>query len=131
MKEIIEIWRDVKGFEGLYRVSNLGRVKSFYGLKEKILKPGILNNGYYRVILCKQSVKKTYLVHRLVWETFNDTIPEGLQVNHINEIKTDNRLSNLNLMTQKENINWGTRNERIAKKTNKWEMLKTSFAVHA
>ena len=116
MKEIIEIWRDIPNYEGLYQISNLGRVKSFYGLKEKILKPGILNNGYYRVILCKQSIKKTYLVHRLVWETFNGTIPEGLQVNHLNEVKTDNRLSNLNLMTQKENINWGTRNERIAKK---------------
>ena len=116
MKEIIEIWKDIPNYEGIYQASNLGRVKSFYGLKEKILKPGILNNGYYRVILCKQSIKKTYLVHRLVWETFNGTIPEGLQVNHINEVKIDNRLSNLNLMTQKENINWGTRNERIAKK---------------
>ena len=55
----------------------------------------------------------------MVYEAFNGQIPEGLQVNHINEIKTDNRLENLNLMTAKENLNWGTRNERIAKKRSK------------
>ena len=110
-----EIWKDIKGFEGLYRVSNLGRVKSFYGLKEKILKPQIVR-GYYRVVLYKQSIKKNYSVHRLVWSTFNGQMPENMQVNHINEIKTDNRLENLNLMTAKENCNWGTRNERFAKK---------------
>ena len=116
-----EIWKDIKGFEGLYQVSNLGRVKSLkrpYGLKEKILKPWI-TRGYYQVELCKQSIKKAYLVHRLVWEAFNGQIPENMQVNHINEIKSDNRLLNLNLMTCKENINWGTGIERCAKKRSK------------
>ena len=114
-----EIWKDIKGFEGLYQVSNLGRVKSLkrpYRLKEKIKKPQMPNNGYYQVQLHKNSIRKWYQVHRIVWEAFNGTIPEGLQVNHINEVKTDNRLSNLNLMTAKENSNWGTRNERQAKK---------------
>lgn len=114
-----EEWRDIPNYEGFYQVSNLGRVKSFYGLKEKILKPGIPNNGYYQVELCKNSIRKFYMVHRLVWEAFNGQIPEGLQVNHINEIKSDNRLSNLNLMTAKENCNWGSRNERRAKKQSK------------
>ena len=121
MKEAIEIWKDIKGFEGLYQVSNLGRVKSLeridalgHRLKEKILKLR-LDSRYYQVVLCKQSIKKNYRVHRLVWEAFNGQIPEGLQVNHINEVKTDNRLSNLNLMTAKENTNWGSRNERISK----------------
>ena len=125
MKEAIEIWKYIKGFEGLYQVSNLGRVKSLeridalgHRLKEKILKPR-LDNRYYQVCLCKQSIKKNYRVHRLVWEAFNGQIPEGLQVNHINEVKTDNRLSNLNLMTAKENTNWGTRNERISKNCSK------------
>lgn len=114
-----EEWRDIKGFEGLYRVSNLGRIKSLkrsYRVKEKILKLSIDHYGYYQVDLCKQSIKKTYLVHRLVWEAFNGQIPENMQVNHINEIKSDNRLLNLNLMTAKENSNWGTRNERVSKK---------------
>lgn len=121
MKEAIEIWKDIPNYEG-YQVSNLGRVKSLeridalgHRLKEKILKPQLDRYGYYHVILCKNSIQKFYLVHRLVWIAFNGTIPEGLQVNHINEIKSDNRLSNLNLMTAKENLNYGTRNERAGK----------------
>ena len=109
-----EIWKDIPNYEG-YQVSNLGRVKSFYGLKEKILKPKI-TRGYYQVHLHKNSIGKWYSIHRLVLEAFNGTIPEGLQVNHINEIKTDNRLENLNLMTPKENTNWGTGIERQVKK---------------
>ena len=117
-----EEWRDIPNYFGLYQASNLGRVKSLERidvrgnrLKEKILKPGIDHKGYYQVGLHKNSIGKMYLVHRLVWEAFNGQIPEGLQVNHINEVKTDNRLSNLNLMTAKENCNWGTRNEKISK----------------
>ena len=122
-----EIWKDIKGFEGIYQASNLGRVKSLerfrkgkngslVTVKERILKPKLTNRGYYRVDLWKQSIGKHYKVHRLVWEAFNGSIPEGLQVNHINEVKTDNRLSNLNLMTCKENTNWGTGIERGHKK---------------
>lgn len=125
MKEAIEIWKDIKGFECLYQASNLGRVKSLERIdargnkrKEKILKPK-LTRGYYEVGLYKNSIRKMYLVHRIVWEAFNGQIPEGLQVNHINEVKTDNRLSNLNLMTAKENTNWGSRNERISKNCSK------------
>lgn len=118
-----EIWKDIKGFEGLYKISNLGRVKSLeridaigHRVKEKILKLQITYDDYYRVALCKNSKVKKYSAHRLVWIAFNGPIPEGLQVNHINEITTDNRLSNLNLMTCKENCNWGTGIERRAKK---------------
>ena len=117
-----EVWKDIPEYEG-YQVSNLGRVKSLERIdalgrkvEEKILKPLITRNGYYLTGLYKNSIRKFYYVHRFVWEAFNGTIPEGLQVNHINEIKADNRLSNLNLMTCKENCNWGTRNERSAKK---------------
>ena len=127
---IEEIWKDIKGFEGIYQASNLGRVKSLerfrkgkngflVSVKEKILKPRMLNSGYYIVQLYKNSIGKWYQVHRIVWEAFNGSISEGLQVNHINEVKTDNRLSNLNLMTPKENCNWGSRNERRAKKQSK------------
>lgn len=121
-----EIWKDTTEFEG-YQVSNLGRVKSLkrfrkgkngslVTVKEKILKPTINHKGYYKVPLCKNSKVKKCSVHRLVYEAFNGQIPEGLQVNHINEIKTDNRLENLNLMTCKENVNYGTGNERRSKK---------------
>ena len=122
-----EEWKDILGFEGLYQASNLGRIKSLKRFRkgkngslapveERILKPQINSCGYYQVVLCKNSIQKFYLVHRLVWEAFNCQIPEGYEINHINEIKTDNRLSNLNLMTCKENNNWGTRIERSAKK---------------
>ena len=126
MKEAIEIWKDIPNYEG-YQVSNLGRVKSLKrfrkgkngslaSIKEKILKPKISHNGYYRVALFKNSKVRFYFVHRLVWLVFNGPIPENMQINHINEVKTDNKLENLNLMTAKENANWGSRNERSAKK---------------
>ena len=117
-----EIWKDIPNYEG-YQVSNFGRIKSLERIdalgrkvEEKILKPLITRNGYYLTGLYKNSIQKFYYVHRLVWIAFNGTIPEGLQVNHINEIKSDNRLSNLNLMTAKENMNYGSRTERSAKK---------------
>ena len=126
LNNLNEEWRDIKGYEGLYRVSNLGRIKSLERIdargckrKQKILKPQMLNNGYYQVLLSKNSIRKFYFVHRLVYEAFNGPIPEGLQVNHINEIKADNRLSNLNLMTAKENLNWGIGIERKEKKCSK------------
>ena len=117
-----EIWKDIKGFEGFYQASNLGRIKSLERIdalghkrKEKILKPRITRVGYYLAALTKQSIRKDYLVHRLIYEAFNGQIPEGYEVNHINEIKSDNRLSNLNLMTHKENINYGSRTEKCSK----------------
>ena len=126
---IEELWKDIPNYEG-YQVSNLGRVKSLkrfrkgkngslVPVKEKILKPQMPNSGYYRVTLCKHSTIKFYYVHRLVYEAFNGQIPENMQVNHINEVKTDNRLENLNLMTPKENINYGTGKERCTKKRSK------------
>ena len=121
-----EIWKDIKGFEGIYQVSNLGRVKSLeridargHRLKEKILKPHPSDNRYYRVGLCKNSKVRFYMVHRLVWEAFNSPIPEGYEINHLDERPVNNALSNLSLVTHKENLNWGTRNERSAKKQSK------------
>ena len=122
---MIEIWKDIKECEG-YQVSNLGRIKrlktfvkkrnnKYAELDESILKLHINNNGYS----CVYIKKKGYLVHRLVYEAFVGEIPEGMQVNHIDEKPNNNRLENLNLLTPKANSNWGTRNERISKnKTN-------------
>ena len=121
-----EIWKDIKGFEGLYQVSNLGRVKSLKRfrkgkngslapLKEKILKPLITHNGYYQVELYKNSIKKKYYVHRLVWIAFNGQIPEEYEINHLDERPVNNALSNLSLVTHKENINFGTRTEKCSK----------------
>lgn len=118
---IKEFWKPILGYEELYWASNWGRIKSLNYLrtgKEKILRPR-KSRGYLHVFLCKNGKGKNLYVARLVWEAFNGPIPEGMQVNHINEDKTDNRLENLNLMTCKENINWGTRNYRSGKTQSK------------
>lgn len=107
-----EIWKDVLDYEGLYLVSNFGRVKSL--IKGIILKPGFKGRGYLCVNLCKDGKLKNFLVHRLVVEAFQGKIPEGLVVNHLNEIKTDNRLENLEICTHKENLNYGTSRARIS-----------------
>lgn len=109
------IWKDIPGYEGLYQVSNFGEVRSLrdnLGRKRTLVMKPFKNRGYCRVALQNKDKKKYYRVHRLVWEVFNGPIPKGMEVNHINEDTTDNRLANLNLLTHTENINWGTRNER-------------------
>lgn len=106
----MEIWRDIKGYEGLYQVSNEGKVKS---LKRKIiLKQQTIKCGYLRVNLWKNGKCKHKIVSVLVYETFIGDIPENMQVNHIDENKSNNKIENLNLLTSQDNNNWGTRNER-------------------
>ena len=123
-----EVWRDITGYEGYYQVSSEGRVKSLERtfidkigreryVKECILKPGMDKGGYLRVGLCDGEKRKTFKVHRLVCEAFHENPDYKPQVNHINEIKTDNRASNLEWATARENSNFGTRNERIGKKS--------------
>lgn len=73
-------------------------------------------DGYHQTTLYDDNGKVTTgLIHRFIYEAVYGPIPEGLDVNHINENKTDNRIENLNLMTRKENINFGTRTERASK----------------
>ena len=123
----IEVWKDIKGYEGLYQVSNIGRVKSLkrtfidkigrrQHIKERILKSETDRYGYLRVLLCASSGKrKHFAVHRLVCEAFHENSQNKPEVNHINEDKSDNRACNLEWVTKKENCNHGTRNARIAK----------------
>ena len=119
-----EIWKDVVGYEGLYQVSNNGRVKSLKFGKEKILKPGKLKNGYLRVNLCKNEKQKHFLVHRLVALTFI-TNPNNLpDVNHKDENKENNRVENLEWCDCKYNINYGTRTQRIAEKNTNGKLSK-------
>lgn len=109
---ISEVWKPVPNYEGLYDASNFGRVRSLY--KNKILSISRNKNGYCAIILYKRGKLKRFLIHRLVYETFVGSIPDGYEVNHINEIKTDNSVWNLNLMTHKQNANFGTRNKRMS-----------------
>lgn len=105
-----EIWKDIEGYEGLYQVSNLGRVKSLprKGTFERIIMPGTKAGGYLCVALYKDGKVKYYRVNRLVAEAFIPNPDNKPQCNHINEDVTDNRACNLNWMSSKENINWGT-----------------------
>lgn len=129
----MEIWRDITGYEGIYQVSNLGRVKSLnYGRtgKEKILKTNTDKRGYLRICLCKDGKRKTYRVHRLVLPTFNPVENmEQLEVNHIDENKENNKLSNLEWCTSEYNSNYGTRNKRISEANNGKLGVKNSTAI--
>ena len=114
----MEIWKDIEGYEGLYQVSNLGRVKSLNykcTKEEKILKLMSDKDGYLYVNLYKEGKRKTYKVHRLVAKAFIPNPENKLEVNHKDEDKTNNKVENLEWMTCKENINYGTRNERSRK----------------
>jgi hypothetical protein len=109
-----EIWKDIPGYEGEYEASNLGRVKSCERTmihhnwktpmiwKEKILKPCLGKQGYYTVRL----YGKTKLLHQIIAITFLGHIPSGrggVQIDHINSIKTDNRVDNLRVVSHRFN----------------------------
>lgn len=108
----MEIWKDITGYEGLYIISNTGKVK---GLKyNKLLKP-ILQKSYLYIHLCKNSKDKAYLLHRLIAQHFipnPDNLPE---VNHKDENPLNNDASNLEWCDAKYNSNYGTRNKRKSK----------------
>ena len=120
-----EVWKDIEGYEGLYQISNLGRVKSlernkkhsYNGiahLKEKILKPLNINN-YQRVILRKENNPKNKFIHRLVAEAFISNPNNYPYINHKDENPKNNIVSNLEWCTHKYNMNYGTINQRRSK----------------
>lgn len=115
-----EIYKDIPNYEGLYQISNLGNVKSLqnYGnQKERIMKLSI-KRGYYEVGLRKNGIKKYYLVHRLVAQTFLDNSNNLPQVNHKDENKLNNYVDNLEWCTASYNNTYGTRLEKVSS-TNK------------
>lgn len=110
---MIEEWKDIQGYEGYYQVSNLGRVKSVsrtrlgnkksvISVPEKILKGGI-TRGYRTVILCIDSKIKSFSIHRIVANAFIDNPYNKSQVNHIDGIKLNNTVDNLEWTTAQEN----------------------------
>jgi hypothetical protein len=123
----METWKDIRGYEGLYQVSNLGRIRSLGRVcnaknnstskkRERILTQEITVFGYCRVRLFDLEGKsKHYATHRIVAQEFIGNI-DGYEINHKNEIKTDNRVENLEIVTSKQNCNYGTRNKRLSEK---------------
>lgn len=119
-----EEWKDIPGYPD-YQISNLGRVKSlthtvyhspskkfpngrFVTYKERILKTALENGGYEFVVLYKNKVKRSFRIHRLVAKLFISNPNNFEQVNHKDENKTNNKVSNLEWCTAKYNINYGT-----------------------
>ena len=102
-----------------YEVYDDGRIWSYS--RKKFLKPKTEKNGYQTVCLVDNNGnKKYYYLHRVVWEAVtSSTIPDGMQINHRSEVKTENMITNLELVSPKQNCNFGTRNARIVKKISK------------
>lgn len=130
-KANIEVWRDINGFEGLYQVSNLGRIRSLdreivykngkvHRYKGQTMKPNMTgrgykeDEGYYGITLRNSGVRTPVSVHRVVAETFIPNPYNKETVNHIDENKTNNRMDNLEWLTDYENNRYGTHDVRQA-----------------
>ena len=133
-----EVWKDVPNYEGIYKVSNFGRIKMVkrtlidslgkkINKKEHILKPRT-GNRYYMIALYKNGKREDLLLHRLIAQTFIPNPENKPFVNHKDENCFNNCSDNLMWCTQKENMNWGTINERMSKnskskrKVNQYDM---------
>jgi hypothetical protein len=126
----MEIWKDIKDYEGIYQVSDLGRVKSLERVvrnsdkgsrvvKERILKNAFTPNGYAFVVLSKESKVKGFFVHKLVVVTFLNYIANTRKtvIDHKNNCKEDNRLENLQIISNRENT---SKDKNLEKKSSKY-----------
>ena len=103
-----EIWKDIPGYDGVYQVSSLGRVKSNRFNKERLLTPSPHKDGYLKVGLSKDKKLRSFTIHKLVMLTFVGD--SELPIDHINFIKTDNRLLNLRYISHRENTSRSKKN---------------------
>ena len=121
-----EIWKDIEGFEGMYQVSNMNRVKSlertvrngrgYRTVPERILKPEKNRYGYLQVNLWKDGKMKMYLVHRLVASAFLENPMGYTEINHKDEDKTNNVVSNLEWCSRSYNNTYNDRAKKAGKK---------------
>ena len=114
-----ETWKYIPGYDGIYSVSNMGRVRSESRfdsigrrIEERIMRQGKHKDGYAQIDLLKDGKRIKMLVHKAVMLAFVGECPDGCEVNHINEDKTDNRLENLEYITHLANTRHGTGRER-------------------
>jgi hypothetical protein len=125
----MEHWKDIKGYEGLYQVSNYGRVKAlpkkringtgFYIQKERIMSQQLKTKRYYGVNLTKDGIHKNFLVHRLVADAFIKNPNNYEEVNHIDCNKLNNKVENLEWCTREMNLKHALENELLLKKKGK------------
>lgn len=109
--------KDIEGYEGFYAITSCGKVWSY--MSKKFLKPEVVRGGYLKVFLCKHGQIKPYLVHRLVAQAYIPNFDNKSQVNHKDENKKHNYISNLEWATAKENASYGSRTDRSARKRSK------------
>lgn len=123
---MLEIWKEIEGYEGLYQVSNLGNVRS----QNKTLTPGIGKNGYPLVVLSKNGKTKSFYVHKLVALAFIPN-PNNLKcINHKDEGRANNRVDNLEWCDYNYNNSYGTRRLReVQTKSRKVEQLENGRLV--
>ena len=125
----VEIWKPIPGYKE-YKVSNTGKVKRIEHfengrsggkrwVESKTLTLSVNHSGYLFVTLYKNRKRKSHFVHRLVASAFIGELPDGYQVNHIDENKKNNNVENLEYVTPKQNSNHGTAKERKAEKRRK------------
>jgi len=115
-----EIWKDIKDYEGIYQVSNLGRVKNFK--KRYIRKFRMDKDGYYQLNLCKNGIVKTFKAHRLVALAFINKPRELNIINHIDENKINNSIDNLEWCNRAYNNTYGSRYSRLTRAIYKKEL---------
>ena len=126
-----EIWKDIKGYDGIYQISDRGRVKSVYRVtkyvtgrtrteKERVLKQEVNLHGYCTLRLCKNSEYKRFFIHRLIANAFIPNPKNKSSINHINSIRDDNEIDNLEWVTHSENCIHG----------HKYGNMKNSSKVH-
>lgn len=115
-----EVWKDIKGYEGLYQVSNLGNVKSLR--KNRYLKINTYSE-YDKVVLYKNKKASIFYIHRLVAENHIDNPNNYNCVNHKDENKRNNRIDNLEWCTRLYNCNYGKRNEKMSKTKSKYKIV--------
>lgn len=120
---MLEIWRPIDGYTGLYEVSSLGKIRSLLRKKDnnhgRLLSPSPNTDGYLTVVLTKDSQRKSFKVHRLVAQAFIPNPNSYPQVNHKDENKSNNQVTNLEWCTAKYNNNYGGRISRASKNIQK------------
>ena len=108
---IKEIWKDIRGYEGLYQASNLGNIRSLKNrwgnrIEPRLVKQQKTKKGYKRVRLSKKNKSKTFMVHRIIYITFIKDIENGLEINHKDFNRENNKINNLEMITHTNNVRY-------------------------